>query len=143
MYPERHHVNAELPDGIRIAFSEAVSCVKAKAFTAGAIMCRKTLEGACKESGASERTLAASLKELKDAGVIDERLAEWAMALRMSGNEAAHDINVRVSAEDARDLIEFTGAFLENLFILKDRFDKFMARRRTKKSAKGPPTAKR
>jgi hypothetical protein len=54
-------------------------------------MCRKTLEGVCSEHGVKSGTLAAQLKKLKENGVIEGRLFEWADALRTIGNEAAHE----------------------------------------------------
>jgi len=116
-------VNPNLPEPLKAACEEATSCFKSKAYTATAIMCRKTLEGICIEHGATGRTLVASLKELKDKGVIENRLYEWADALRISGNEAAHDVNVTISADDAKDIIEFTNALLEYVFTFRDKFD--------------------
>jgi hypothetical protein len=77
------------------AFKEARTCFRAKAFTAAAIMCRKTLEGICSAHGVkSSGTLAAQLKKLKDNEVIENRLFEWAEELRTMGNEAAHGVEV-------------------------------------------------
>ena len=50
---------------------------------------------------------------------------EWADALRISGNEAAHDISVTVSSDDSRDVIEFTKALLEYVFTFRDKFEEF------------------
>ena len=92
-------------------------------------MCRKTLEGICAEHSTTGRSLVSSLKELKDKGIIENRLYEWAEALRISGNEAAHDVNVTTSAADAKDLIEFTNALLEYVFTFRDKFEEFKTRR--------------
>lgn len=75
-------VNPNLPVPLKAAYGEAAACFKSKAYTATAIMCRKTLEGICVEHGVSGRTLVASLKELKDKGIIESRLYAWADALR-------------------------------------------------------------
>ena len=80
-------------------------------------MCRKTLEGICIEHKIKERNLANSLKKMKDQGIIESRLFEWADTLRISGNEAAHDLDVTVASDDARDIMEFTKA-LQNMFSL-------------------------
>jgi ssDNA-binding Zn-finger/Zn-ribbon topoisomerase 1 len=40
-----------IPMPIRGAYQEAVQCFKVKAYTASAIMCRKTLEGLCQAHG--------------------------------------------------------------------------------------------
>lgn len=130
LYPRPDtRVNPNLPAPLKAAYQEATSCYKAKAYTATAIMCRKTLEGICVEHGVTERSLVSSLKELKDRGVIESRLYEWANALRISGNEAAHDVNITISSDDAKDIIEFTNALLEYVFTFRDKFEEFKRRR--------------
>jgi Domain of unknown function (DUF4145) len=131
LFPQLTRINPNLPKAIHAAFQEADACFRARAYTASAIMCRKTLEGLAAEHGIKGKPLVASLKELKESGVIESRLYEWADALRISGNEAAHDVNVTVSAEDARDLLEFSGAILEYVFTFRDRFDAFKKRRQS------------
>ena len=132
--PPDNRVNQRLPDPIKSAYHEAISCFKSKAYTATAIMCRKTLEGICAEHGVKGNNLVANLKELKDKGIIENRLYEWADALRISGNEAAHDVTVTISPEDARDILEFTNALLEYMFTFRDRFEQFKQRRLAKSS---------
>lgn len=130
IYPaQEDRISHSIPEPIRNAYGEAWRCYKSKAHTAAAIMCRKTLEAICAEHEAKGKTLVASLKDLKDKGVIENRLFEWADALRISGNEAAHDVNVTVSREDARDLMEFTKALLEYVFTFRDKFEEFKKRR--------------
>jgi hypothetical protein len=126
-------LQSRLPEGIpptiAAAYSEIQKCFRASAFTAAAIMCRKTLEGVCAEHGVQERNLAASLRAMKDSGAIENRLFEWADALRISGNEAAHSVELTTTPEDARDLLDFTTALIEYLFTFRDRFEQFKARR--------------
>lgn len=130
--PADDRVNPALPEPLKNAYKEAVACFKAKAYTATAIMCRKTLEGICVEHAAKGGNLVKMLKDLKDKGVIENRLFEWADALRISGNEAAHDVNVTTSGEDARDILEFTNALLEYVFTFRDKFEEFKKRRSSK-----------
>src|ERR1700694_3929049 len=93
-----------VPKSIQEAFTEAHTCFRAKAYTAAAIMCRKTLEGICSAHGVkSSGTLAAQLEKLKENGTIESRLFEWAEELRTMGNEAAHGVESIISPEDARD----------------------------------------
>lgn len=129
LYPQLARLNPNLPKPILAMYSEADACFRARAYTAAAIMCRKTLEGLCAEHGVSGRPLVQQIKELKDRGVIENRLFEWADTLRMSGNEAAHDVAVTVSGEDARDLLEFTNALLEYVFTFREKFEAFQKRR--------------
>ena len=130
VYPARNRtLGHSVPKSIRDAFDEASVCFRAKAHTACAIMCRKTLEGLCEEHGAKERSLSGSLKKLKDTGVIDSRLFEWAEALRTLGNEAAHGVHSIISAQDAKDILEFTEALAEYVFTYRDKFESFRKRR--------------
>lgn len=128
--PKEKQVNPSLPEPIRNAYKEALSAFKAKAYTASAIMCRKTLEGICSVHGMKAKSLALAIKELKSKGIIESRLFEWAEALRISGNEAAHDVGTTISAQDARDIVEFTDALLEYVFTFKDKFNEFIERRK-------------
>jgi hypothetical protein len=127
--PMDRDLHPSVPNPIRQAFQEARTCLRAKAFTAAAIMCRKTLEGICSAHGVKSKTLAVELKELKDKGVIENRLFEWAEELRTIGNEAAHDVAFVASREDARDTLEFTEALIEYVFTYRDKFEEFKKRR--------------
>jgi len=143
VYPkERVRVDPFMPTPIKAAFSEALQCFKTGSFTAAAIMCRKALEGVCVHFGQTKGTLAARLKALKDDGTIEARLFEWADALRLSGNDAAHDVAVTVTKEDARDVVEFTFALTEYLFTYRRRFEEY-AKRRTKVTLAKQPRTKR
>ncbi len=125
----RYRANPSAPKSIQQAFDEAYTCYRSRAYTAAAILCRKTLEGICEAHGVRERSLMTSLKRLKEKGVIDERLFEWSDMLRGAGNDAAHDINVIISEADATDILEFTNAIVDYLFSYRERFEKFKARR--------------
>ena len=100
-------------------------------------MCRKTLEGICSAHGAKSRSLAGELRELKEKGIIENRLFEWAEELRTMGNEAAHGVEFVASREDAEDTLQFTEALIEYVFTYRDRFEEFKKRR-----AKNPAPSK-
>lgn len=136
--PRTERVPLSYPKVIGASFGEAVTCLKAKAYTAAAIMCRKTLEGICAEHQIKGRNLAESLRQMKETGVIDARLYEWADALRLSGNEAAHGPEASTTREDAGDIIEFTRALLEYVFTFRDKFEAFKKRRETTISVPAP-----
>jgi hypothetical protein len=138
IYPPRdRNLHPSVPEPIRNAFTEARTCFRAKAFVAAAIMCRKTLEGICLAHGAKSRSLAAALKELKEKGIIENRLFEWAEELRAIGNEAAHGVQFIAKREDAEDALQFTEALIEYVFTYRDRFEEFKKRR-----AKNPTPSK-
>lgn len=129
VYPEPVRVNMNAPAAIQTAMNEAYACFHARAYTAAAIMCRKVLEGVCKEHGVKSGNLMRMLKSMQDTGTIDAQLYEWSNALRHAGNEAAHDVDVAFSMEDASDSLEFTNAIVDYLFSYRDRFLKFQERR--------------
>lgn len=119
----------QLPAMIEPAHREAIACFKAKANLATVIMCRKILESMCKEHGTKARSLANGLKELKDKDVIENRLYEWSEALRIAGNEAAHEVSLDVSRQDASDILDLTEAILQYVYAFTDKFNAFMSRR--------------
>jgi len=131
VYPpvERRQLGSAVPPAIQNAFKEAVLCFDAKAYTASAIMCRKTLEGLCDAHGARTGNLAKRLAKLQSDGIIEKRLFEWAEALRILGNEAAHGVNSRTSRQDCGDILEFTEALAQYVFTYRDKFEKFNQRR--------------
>jgi len=133
LWPREDKVSFGLPRNIKNSLEEAITCFEGKAFTATAIMCRKALEGMCSEYEVEEETLEKSLLRMKELGVIEGKLHEWATALRMVGNEAAHDVKVTVKADDAKDIVDFTKALSEYLFTFKEKFESFMKRRGNKK----------
>lgn len=132
--PPENALGLRFPPSIRNSFQEVLGCMKGKAYTAAAIMCRKTLEAVCAEHGCSGKTLDADLKQMKDKGLIESRLFDWADALRIAGNEAAHEVGKVVTKQDATDILEFTRALLEYVFTFRDRFEEFKKRR-----MKSPP----
>ena len=114
----------------RVPLQKLAPAFVPKAYTAAAIMCRKTLEGICSVHGVkSSGTLAAQLKKLKENGTIENRLFEWAEELRTMGNKAAHGVEVVIASQDACDTLEFTEALIEYVFTYRDKFKAFRKRR--------------
>lgn len=92
-------------------------------------MCGRAIEGICKHHNAKTKTLAAGLKDLKDKEIIDGRLFEWGEALRTAQNLDAHASTEKVSKEDAQDLLDFSTAICEYVFVLNAKFERFKARK--------------
>lgn len=129
MYPEKRSANLKIPALIRRSFEEALTCVSSGTYLAAAVMCRKTIEAVAVDKYGKGQTLAAGIERLHNDRVIDERLHEWAGALRKDGNFAAHDPNADISQEDAKDLVDFTEAILEYVYVLHARFEAYKTRR--------------
>lgn len=132
--PDRR-ADLRLPTPLRDCFQEALDCNRARLFQAAALMCRKTLEGLCQLKGA-DGGLAMGLRQLHEKGIIEKRLFEWAQALREDGNLAAHELEARVTREDAGHIVDFTEAILEYVFILSDKFGEYQ-QLRSKRPRKG------
>lgn len=131
MYPvDRSMLSAAVPETLRAAYREAITCFNARAYTAAAIMCRKVLEAAAAHLGSEERNLYSALRRLKEEGRIDAQLHEWASELRAMGNEAAHGVDLQVGRDDAEDTIAFTEAIVDYVFVYRQRFYEFAERRR-------------
>jgi Domain of unknown function (DUF4145) len=105
-------------------------------------MCRKTLEGLCESQGVNSPNLASSLEELKNRKIIDQRLFDWANALRITGNEAAHGVKLTLTRDDAKDVLDFTEAIVDYVFVYRQRFDEFMSRKRTRQAPRMATTDK-
>lgn len=123
------YVDWRIPEISSLSLFEAKICFKAKAYSATAVMCGRALEGICKHHNTSAKTLAGGLKQLKENGIIDERLFLWSEELRKHRNIGAHASTEKVTKEDALDLIEFVSAICDYVFVLNERFNRFMRRK--------------
>jgi hypothetical protein len=130
LWPEQEgHVDWDIPPIARNSLIEARLCYKAKAYAASVVMSGRTLEGVCKYHATKNENLALGLKELKEKGIIDDRLFKWGEELRKHRNIGAHATDEKISKEDARDLLDFVNAICEYVFVLTEKFNKFMGRK--------------
>ena len=123
----------KIPESIRLSIEEATRCFDAHAYNACVVMCGRALEILCKDHGIKTQ-LAAGLKELKQKQTIDGRLYEWGEALREARNIGAHAAESETNREDAGDVLDFTYAICEYVYVLADKYDKFMKRKIKKAS---------
>lgn len=114
-------LSTDAPEGIRRDFDEAQRCMSVSAHTAAAILARRLLEGIAVDLGAKGSTLADKLKALRAVGAIDGRLTEWADALRVVGNDAAHRVDAVISHEDAADALSFAEAMADYVYTFRAR----------------------
>ncbi|MFI7123032.1 DUF4145 domain-containing protein [Amycolatopsis sp. NPDC049868] len=120
-----------VPRELRDEHEQARLCFEAKAYTAAGVMVRRTLEGVCAVKGTKKRNLFEGLREMKESGAIDERLFDWAQALRILGNQGAHYTGTQISREDAEDALDLCEALLDYMFELTAKFTAFQQRRKT------------
>lgn len=126
-----------VPDIVKSSLEEADLCISAGAFTACVVMSGRAIEGVCVHHNTKSTELAKGLKELLAKDVIDKRLFTWGDALRKLRNLGAHATGERFTAQDASDVLAFTHAIAEYVFVLTEQFEDFM-QRQAKRPAKKP-----
>jgi uncharacterized protein DUF4145 len=122
-------MSSKIPHIVQVSLEEAQRCHRARAYTAGAVMCGRALEGICSNFKTKDRNLGKGLRELLDRGIVDERLFKWSQELQRHRNLAAHATGEKTSREDATDLLDFLNAICEYVFVLTPKFQSFMKRK--------------
>jgi Domain of unknown function (DUF4145) len=132
-------LSSAVPQPLRAEHGEARRCLDAKAYTAAVVMVRRTIEGVRAEHGVRERTLSRSLEKMREKDLLDQRLLDWAQALKVLGNEGAHYTGAQVSREDALDALALAEALLDYLYVLTAKFREFSERRATRHLSEAIP----
>lgn len=124
------YFDANIPDIVRTALYEARLCYKAQAYNACAVMCGKAIEGICRKYGIKRNlSLEKGLKKLAEMGVIDGKILKWGEEVRLQRNIGAHPSDENITPEDAQDLLDFAVAISEYVFVLSEKFEKFIQRK--------------
>ena len=142
--PPRTFISYRIPRVVKESLAEADRSLQANANTAACVMLGRALEAVCRNildsttsmtaPASSPPTpqrkvmLAEGIKQLKEKGVIDERLYDWSQQLHAFRNIAAHPEDITISREDAEDLQSFVYAIVEYIYDLTDRYKEFKER---------------
>jgi hypothetical protein len=119
-----------VPAPIASAFHEAVLALSANCPRAAAVMARRTLEAIATDKGETTGALAQRLSNLSSKGLLHATLAEWAKEVRLIGNAGAHfDPINEVSADDARQLVNFIRELAKFLYVLPYELNEHRAAR--------------
>lgn len=132
-------LGSDIPPIVKNSIDEAEKCIQAGAYLAATAMCGRSLEGICRYYQTKDSYLGGGLKELRDTGIIDARLYQWGEELRDQRNDAAHATDTEISFQDASDVISFTYAIIDYVFLLAQKFDQFQARKRERSKKKAIP----
>jgi len=92
-----------LPTSIAKSYTSATGSFNAGLYEPCVIMCRKCVEGLCHENSITTGNLKTRIDCLLSNGHIDQKLHTWATSLRLVGNDAAHDISIDITKEDASE----------------------------------------
>jgi len=120
----------DLPDDIDRAFREATKCAVVGCYNAAGAMFRLCLDLATK--GVEGSNLAARLDALCEERQFSSELRELGSAVRLDGNDAAHD--GMLDEEAVEDLQEFAARFLTQLYTEPARVRAAKERRKKRRS---------
>jgi predicted RNA-binding Zn-ribbon protein involved in translation (DUF1610 family) len=126
--PARIQLNSAIPASARKDLQDAQKCHFSGIHSASAVLCGRAIERIVRDK-TGEKTIAKGLQKLLDDRIIDEKLYSWADALRKERNSAAHATDDEITAENARDLLDFAIAIYEYVYVLHDKYIAFQARK--------------
>lgn len=129
------HIDFNIPDIVRRALEDGKKCFKAKVYSATAVMCGKAIEAMCVEK-TGKKTLQEGLKALKETEIIDSRLYEWGDSLRKERNIGAHATEEITTKANAQDVLDFAIAICEYVYVLTDKFNEFVKRKKKEEEKK-------
>ncbi|MGC9970263.1 MAG: DUF4145 domain-containing protein [Bryobacteraceae bacterium] len=121
-----------IPQDIRECVEEAHRCLFAGSSTASVAMTGRATEAIARhfltKDNPGNLMLAAGLRKLYEEEVIDQRLYTWGKELHEHRNLAAHASGATFSHVDAQDLFDFAMAICDYVFVLQDKYERFMER---------------
>lgn len=143
--PKRVWPEPELTSGgavplrVSVSLDEARGCLASGFYTASVVLSGRALEAIARHfqipgPGTDRIMLGRGLKQLHESGKIDDRLFEWGKELQEHRNLAAHATDHVFEQEDAQDLFEFLNAICDYLFVLQNRYDRFVARKERRRT---------
>ncbi|MDD4977484.1 MAG: DUF4145 domain-containing protein [Gallionella sp.] len=137
VYPKpKRLLGADIPPIVKNSIDEAERCMQAGAYLAATAMCGRALEAICRYFKTKDNYLGGGLKELRDTGVIDAKLYQWGEELRDQRNNAAHATDTEISHQDANDVVTFTYAIIDYVFLLAQKFERFQVRKLERSKSK-------
>lgn len=110
----------ELPENIKIAFSEAIKGLNDGNWNSCVVMSRRALEEAMTDLGAEGDDLFHKIDDLESKRKITPELKAWAHEGRLGGKLGAHGMKEKKWADkdDAEEVSEFTRWFLRYVYVL-------------------------
>ncbi len=116
-----------MPESIANVYSEATKVLNASP-DAFVILIRRGLEAICYDRGAKGNNLYLRLSDLAQKGEIPPRLADYANALRLLGNMAAHSPKQNLNLQDAFLVNDFFKMVVEYVYVALDKLKRFRER---------------
>jgi len=115
------------PEGVKIAFRQALRSLNEKIWDGCVLMCRRALEEAMVDLGAKGKVLYDKIEDLANQNKITPDLRDWAHEGRLAGKLGAHgteEEEKRWNDEtDAKEIIEFCKWFFRYIYILPKQLE--------------------
>lgn len=121
-------LDSSIPEAARRDIKDAKKCFDQSIYSAAAVLCGRALERLIKEK-VGEYMIGRGIAELKNKGVIDQKLYDWAEALRKERNIGAHASSEETTKENAQDIIDFTIAIFDYVYTLTEKYERYRARK--------------
>lgn len=122
--------SANVPDKVRRAFDEALTCQANECYVAAGMLIRKTLEAVCTERNAKGESLKVRIGDLRSKVTLPNELFEAMDHLRLLGNDAAH-IDAKnydeVGKEEISTSIELAKEIIKATYQYKGLLGKLLA----------------
>jgi hypothetical protein len=126
-------VGPAIPKAARRDIQDAQKCFSHGIYSATTVLCGRALERLIKEK-VGAHMIGKGLTELKNKGIIDERLFSWAEALRKERNIGAHASEEDTTKENAQDIVDFTIAIFDYVYTLSEKYEEYIKRKSQKNS---------
>ncbi len=126
VYPIQHKAAAEeIPEPIKSIFVEASLCFAVDAYRACVSTCLIALENLWRDKEAS------GLNQLKEKGIISDRLHQRATEIRLWANIGKHELIVDpISKDDAEELLGYLELLLHEVYVEPKRLDSLTKKRK-------------
>jgi len=121
-------IHNSIPSAAKHDIYDAQKCFSHGIYSATAVLCGRALERLIKEK-VGDLMIGNGIKKLKEQKIIDERLYEWAEALRKERNIGAHATNEETSKENAQDVLDFTVAIFDYVYTLSSKYQNYLNRK--------------
>jgi HEPN domain-containing protein len=133
--PAISEISPSIPPTARSDIKDAQKCLSHGIYSAAAVLCGRALERLIKEKVGSQM-IGKGISELKAKGIIDQRLFDWAEALRKERNIGAHASDEETTKEDAEDIVDFTIAIFDYVYTLSEKYERYVERKMSKDKKK-------
>lgn len=120
---EINEFSGAVPEDVLQDFHEAIKCFEVEAYRASAALCRRSLQSAVIDRGATKTKKL--VKQIDEIAVASD-IKDWANQIRILGNWGAHpddDILKDVDQATAKEIIDFIKSFFTYVYVMPKKVE--------------------